>query len=287
MNTVNKIIALIDGSEYSQSVCEHAAWIALRTQASIDVIHVLGRREVSSEPANLSGSIGLGARTSLLAELAELDVYKAKLLKKRGRAILEDAKTRIHTAGVESVSTKLRYGEIAETVLAFQDTADIIVIGKRGEAADFDSLHLGSNLERVARTTNTPVLVSARAFRPVKRFLIAFDGGISVMKGIEHIANNAVFNDLECHLLSIGTPSPEIAQKITTATEQLTTAGYRVTSETRNGQSDIEIAKAVEANEVDLLIMGAYGHSRIRQLIIGSTTTEMIRSCKIPILLFR
>ncbi len=32
---------------------------------------------------------------------------------------------------------------------------------------------------------------------------------------------------------------------------------------------------------------GAYGHSRIRNLIIGSTTTEMIRSCKIPIVLFR
>jgi len=33
--------------------------------------------------------------------------------------------------------------------------------------------------------------------------------------------------------------------------------------------------------------MGAYGHSRIRSLIIGSTTTEMIRSCKVPVALFR
>jgi nucleotide-binding universal stress UspA family protein len=33
--------------------------------------------------------------------------------------------------------------------------------------------------------------------------------------------------------------------------------------------------------------MGAYGHSRIRNLFVGSTTTEMIRSCKVPILLFR
>jgi len=38
---------------------------------------------------------------------------------------------------------------------------------------------------------------------------------------------------------------------------------------------------------IDLLLMGAYGHSRIRNLIIGSTTTSMIRSCKIPVLLFR
>jgi len=33
--------------------------------------------------------------------------------------------------------------------------------------------------------------------------------------------------------------------------------------------------------------MGAYGHSRVRSLIIGSTTTEMIRSCRVPILIMR
>jgi nucleotide-binding universal stress UspA family protein len=33
--------------------------------------------------------------------------------------------------------------------------------------------------------------------------------------------------------------------------------------------------------------MGAYGHSRIRALSIGSTTTQMIRSCKVPIVLIR
>ena len=46
-----KIIALIDGSIYSQSVCDHAAWVATRTGALIDLLHVLGRRDVSSVPA--------------------------------------------------------------------------------------------------------------------------------------------------------------------------------------------------------------------------------------------
>jgi hypothetical protein len=31
--------------------------------------------------------------------------------------------------------------------------------------------------------------------------------------------------------------------------------------------------------------MGAYGHSRIRSFVIGSTTTEMVRSCKVPVLM--
>jgi nucleotide-binding universal stress UspA family protein len=36
-----------------------------------------------------------------------------------------------------------------------------------------------------------------------------------------------------------------------------------------------------------MVVMGAYGHSRIRSLIIGSTTTEMVRSCKVPVVLVR
>jgi nucleotide-binding universal stress UspA family protein len=53
------------------------------------------------------------------------------------------------------------------------------------------------------------------------------------------------------------------------------------------GQVDTVIAAAVDAQGIDLLVMGAYGHSRIRNLIIGSTTSEMLRSCKVPVVLFR
>ncbi|WP_372803402.1 universal stress protein, partial [Paracoccus seriniphilus] len=42
----------------------------------------------------------------------------------------------------------------------------------------------------------------------------------------------------------------------------------------------------IDAEGFDMLVMGAYGHSRIRSLVIGSTTTEMVRSCKVPVLMF-
>jgi nucleotide-binding universal stress UspA family protein len=43
----------------------------------------------------------------------------------------------------------------------------------------------------------------------------------------------------------------------------------------------------VTSNAIELLVMGAYGHSRVRQLIIGGTTTAMVRTCLIPVLLLR
>lgn len=47
------------------------------------------------------------------------------------------------------------------------------------------------------------------------------------------------------------------------------------------------IASYVENKDISLLVMGAYGHSRIRHLVIGSTTAQMLRSSHIPVLLFR
>ncbi|HCI19813.1 MAG TPA: universal stress protein UspA, partial [Alphaproteobacteria bacterium] len=53
------------------------------------------------------------------------------------------------------------------------------------------------------------------------------------------------------------------------------------------GEPEKVISDHVEQHSIDLLVMGAYGHSRIRNLMIGSTTTQMIRSCLVPVLLFR
>lgn len=284
---MTNLIALIDGSIYSQSVCDHAAWAAARMQASVRIVHAVGRRETPSAPANLSGSIGLGARTALLEELAELDAQKAKLSQKRGRVLLEEAQARLGGQGVTAITTALRNGDVVETAHELEENADLFVIGKRGEAADFARLHLGSNLERVVRAIHKPILVASRSFQPIRRFLIAFDGGTSALKAVDHIARSRLFAGLECRLLMAGADTPEARKKLEDAAALLRAAGYDVQADIEPGGASAAIARRVEADGIDLLVMGAYGHSRIRSMIIGSTTTEMIRSCLIPVMLFR
>lgn len=284
---MTKLLVLIDGSVYTQSVCDHAAWVAERTGATIDLLHVLGRRAISSVPADLSGNLDADARDTLLEELVSMDEQQAKLAQKRGRLILEQAKARLAEAGIDGVTTKLRNGDLLETVQEFEPGADLIMIGKRGEAADFASLHLGSNLERVVRTSHKPVLVASRAFKPIESFLIAYDGGPSAGKAVDHIAGGHLFPGIPCRLLMTGTPNDAMRAKLDAAAEKLRAAGYDVTADVVPGQPDTAIAETVEKEGIGLLVMGAYGHSRIRTLIIGSTTTEMVRSCRIPIMLFR
>lgn len=284
---MKKIAALIDGSIYSRSVCEHAAWVAGRTGCGVELLHVLGRRETASAPADLSGSIALGARSALLQELSELDEQRAKLAQKRGRAILEDGEAALKAAGVVPITTKLRRGDLVETVAEIEDETELLVIGKRGEAADFAKLHLGSNLERVVRMSRNPVLVAARAFNPIERVLVAYDGGPSSMKAVDAMARSPLFAGLSVTLLSAGAETPETLRRLEDAKAMLKAGGIAAQTEIVSGQAEMVIAERVESEKIGLLVMGAYGHSRIRSLIIGSTTTEMLRSCKIPVLLFR
>jgi nucleotide-binding universal stress UspA family protein len=283
---MSRIIALVDGSIYAESVCDHAAWIAAQTGAGVELLHVLGHRRGAGEPNNLSGNIALGARSSLLRDLSERDAETAKISQKSGRAILDVAKARLEAAGIGNVTARLRIGDIAEEVSEYEADTDMIVIGKRGDAADFAMLDLGSNLERIVRSSRKPVVVAARTFAPVKRLLVAFDGGASSRKAVDYISSNSLFDKISCRLLTAGPDTTENRDRLARARATLEAAGHDVEAQIVQGPPELLIASAVETDDIDLLVMGAYGHSRIRRLIIGSTTAEMIRLCKIPVLLF-
>jgi nucleotide-binding universal stress UspA family protein len=282
----DKIIALVDGSIYSESVCHHAAWIAQRTQAPVELIHVLGRRE-GPDQSDLSGVIRLGARTKLMEDLAELDAQRAKLVSHRGRAILEDARAIVDQDGVTEITTRLRHGDIVEAIGEIEGDARVIVIGKRGEAVDFAKGHLGSNLERIVRVAHRPVFVSARAFKPIETVLVAYDGGRSAMKAVDHIARSSFFADMSVTVVTVGNETPEVQKGLVDAKAQLAAAGIDADTRIVSGQPEVELGKIVDEEGFGMLVMGAYGHSRIRSLVIGSTTSEMMRSCKVPVLLLR
>ena len=96
-----------------------------------------------------------------------------------------------------------------------------------------------------------------------------------------------MYAGLACRLLIVGPRSEETATQLGKAKAILAAGGYDVEADIAQGQPETVISDAVESEAIDLLVMGAYGHSRIRNLIIGSTTTEMVRLCKIPVVLYR
>ena len=281
----DKIIALVDGSTYSRSVCDHAAWIAGRATWEVELMHVLGRRE-GGGASDLSGAISLGARSALLQELSSLDAQRSKLAIQRGRAILEDAKAILDEGGVRATE-HLRHGDLIEAISETADTAEMILIGKRGEAVDFAKGHLGSNLERVMRSVAKPLFVAARGFRPINRVLIAFDGSASAMRAVDYVAKSPIYAGLGVKVVTVGSVTDTNRKGLEDAKATLATAGREAETETRQGQPEEALGQMIDEAGFDHLVMGASGHSRLRALFVGSTSLEMIRTCKVPVLLVR
>ena len=284
---MTNILACTDGSIYASSVYNHTAWAAAKMSASVHVLHMLNPHHEDPVKADTSGSIGLGAKSALLAEIVELEAARAKVARKHGEVILEDAMTQLRAAGVEQIVADQKHGRLSDSIDNYERDADLVVIGKRGNHADFAAGHIGHNLERVVRSCQHPVLVASREFSKMERFILAFDGGSSSKKAVQYAANNPLLQGMKCHLLSIGKGSDKLKAALDQAKRLLSEAGFDVSAEIRDGEPDKVIGEAVAEDHIDLLVMGAYGHSHIRHLIVGSTTTAMIRTVQIPVLLFR
>lgn len=281
------VLAAIDASGYAASVAEHSAWAARQLGAALEFVHAIDRRHGDPVGLNLSGSLALGAQDDLLKELSDLDAEQGRLAQARGRLLLEQV--RDHAASLYGVSARIaqRQGGLVESLLDLESGVRLFVIGKRGEHANFSSGHLGSNLERVMRAVHRPVLIASRAFKPIHRFMIAFDGSPTTRRCVQVVCASPLLKGLECELLSVSADSGERRLQMQWAEQQLRAAGFNPNARYIEGSPDSVIPAAVKEFAIDLLVMGAYGHSRIRSLIVGSTTTQVLRGSPIPVLLLR
>ena len=284
------ILLCSDGSSFAEGIYKYGAWFARRFQARTQVLFVTDIRQKTVSTGNLSGSLGLGASDQLLDELVNLEHEKAKLNKKRARLILQNADQVLKAEGISEVELLNPTGFLVDCFHDFEADANMVVLGKRGEAAEFASAHLGANIERIVRSTNKPCLVTPQTFAPIDRVLLAYDGSSTGKQILQFLADNAQgLKDLEIHLVTVAKSEGDEGKvrSLNQAKEKLQQAGLTPTVSLITGDPEKVIAQYIEEHQISLLLMGAYGHSRIRNLIIGSTTIQLLRSSKIPVLLFR
>lgn len=285
---MKRILLCTDGSAFAQSSYPYGAWFACRLGATIDVVYVSDDRGKTTA-TNLSGSIGLGASEALLKQLVEVEHERAKLNRQKAKLILQNAEQELTQPGIQSVNLIHKTGFLVDALAPLEAEADLIVLGQRGEAAQFASGHLGANVDRIVRSSRKPCLVTPGQFTPIERLLVAYDGSKSCQKLLEFIVTSPAFQGLEVHILTAAseTEDENAIARLKVAAMQAQAAGFSPICKVIPGNPEQVIADYVESHDISLLMMGAYGYSRIRHLVIGSTTIQLLRSSHIPVLLFR
>jgi nucleotide-binding universal stress UspA family protein len=281
---MKKLLICTDGSNYAQECCRYGAWLAKRTGATVEILYVTDLRQFEIPVmGDLSGSLGIQPYEGMITQLRELEEQKSKFVKESAIKIFK----------AEGLMDRTQFyhetGLLVDSIDEYASRADLILLGKRGENANFAKEHLGSMLERVIRAMDKPCLVTSRKFEPINRALIAYDGGKSSRAALEFITKSELFRSFNLHVVAVDEKHNEgqAAAWLAEAEEMLKKSEISPECQVLNGNVETAVADYVDQAEVDLLIAGAYGHSRIRKLLIGSTTSELLRRCHIPVLCFR
>jgi nucleotide-binding universal stress UspA family protein len=284
------ILLCTDGSSFAQSSYRYAGWLAPRLEAEVDVLFVSDiRSQKVASTGNYSGAIGIDTSRELLNKLVELEHEKARLNHQKAQLVLKDAEQRLQDAGVTHIDLIHETGFLVDIFHQFEANADLIILGKRGEAAEFASDHLGANMERIARASHKPCLITTRDYTPIDRLLLAYDGSKSCQKMLEFLITSPAFKGLALHIVTVGKKEADETAlgHLQVAEQQAQAAGFQPISEMIPGDPETVIADYINTHSISLLLMGAYGHSRIRHLVLGSTTMQLLRSSPVPVLLFR
>jgi nucleotide-binding universal stress UspA family protein len=284
---MNKVIACVDGAAYTASVCDHAVWAAKRLDTPLEFLHVLDRHPERAPVTDYSGSIGLGAQESLLQELGALDEKRSTLAQQHGRELLEGVVQRAIAAGLPAADRRQRHGSLVEALVDLEPDTRLFVLGQHPRDGHDGKLHLDHHVERAIRSVQRPVLVAAAEFRNPRRFVIAFDGSPTGKKMVETVAWSPLLKGLRCDVVVAGEKTADIENQLSWARGILEAAGFEVQTSIETGEPEIALQNYAKVYQIDLLVMGAYGHSRIRQLIVGSTTTTLLRTSSVPILVLR
>lgn len=287
MNTENKVLACVDQSGFASCVADYAAWAAKRMGAPLELLHVIDRQPEVANDSDHSGAIGMDAQEHLLSELTTQDEMRTRAAKERGRIFLNRLRERAVAAGVDSPDVRQRYGVLKETLVEQEEQVRLFVLGRRGESAEATLRDLGRNVEQVVRALHKPILAVTEEFKEPKRVLLAYDGSPVTRRGVQMVAASPLFRGLPIHLLMSSKESAEARKQLQWAQTTLELAGFDAQVSLVPGDAESLIAKAVREQEIDLLIMGAYAHSPLRSLFLGSKTSDLLRSSRVPVLLLR
>jgi nucleotide-binding universal stress UspA family protein len=285
---MNKILACIDTRGNTDAVIDWAAWAAVRLACPLEFLHVLERHPEVAAVTDFSGAIGVDAQESLLNELSGQDAQRSVAMREAGRELLAHARSRASAAGVVTLDARLRHGDFIETAIELQCEADLFVLGEHCHASAQERIRAEHHLERVIRGVKSSVLVAtADAFEAPQRVVVAFDGSPGARMALARLAKHPLVAGLPVLVAMVAPDTPRGRRQLNEAQAALQDAGAVAETELVPGTPQNVLPELVKRHAPALLVMGAFGHSRLRQWLIGSTTSSLLRLSEVSVLILR
>jgi nucleotide-binding universal stress UspA family protein len=272
---MKKIIVPVDFSGHSEYALRVAADIARKHNAELYLLHML---DISDQMI----SITEGTKRREL-------IFFMELAKKRFEEFID----RDFIQGINTVPVIKHFKVFEEIDNAAKEVgADLIVMGSRG-ASGVKGYFVGSNTEKVVRTSDIPVLVvktETNNFEP-KRIVFASDFNTENLDAFKTIKKFADYYKATIKMVYVNTPNAyfkntlEIREQMRQFLNKTSISNNSADLIIFNDYSVTEgILNAAEMLNADMIAIPTHGRKGINKLLAGSVGEDLANTSHIPVL---
>ena len=276
------VLCCVDGKNYSQSACDYAVMISNNMKLPLKILNVI-EHSSKSDILDLSGNIKLGEKDDILEKLTNEESIKSKQIIKEEKDLLLALKEKALITAEQDVILMQAHGDILDNILELQDEISILIIGIKSH----DKNKIGENVKDIIRELNKPILLVNSEFITPKKILIAYNGSEESKKILTTAVRNPIFKDVTRDIVNINDDKLFSEKILDEAKKIYAKSEIDIKTSVLSGDAKTEILTYMYENDCDILAMGAFGHSRIKEFIFGSFTSEIIAQSKKPILFYR
>lgn len=274
--TLSDVLVHVDTDASSAARIDLAVALAARHHAHLTGLHVMVRPTL---PGFVEAEIPESVRELQRTHLYQTAARAESLFHERARRQEGPREWRAREADA-----------LAPSIMLDARYADLTVVAQ-GLDTDGGSADLARLPEELVLGVGRPVLIVPRygTFPIVgERVLVAWNGSREATRAV----NDAlpILTQAESVTVLSVDPEGEPGHRLPGAEIALHLARHGVKAEaasTRSadiGVGDVLLSYAADLG-ADLLVMGAYGHSRLREMVLGGATRQILREMTVPVLM--
>lgn len=286
-NIEQAVFACVDGSKYSEAVCDYALHIAKQLNLTLVLLNTIEHPN-SSSVTNLSGNLTLGERDALLDELSDEDAQKNRESINHGKEVLKELKERVTDKGYKNVVISQRHGTLYENLKELEDKLRVVIFGFSGMGHMQKEDEVGSCVENIIRDVDAPIILVNREYTPIRNVMIAFNGQSGSIRALEELSSSPMLeHEIKRYVVNINNDKNSSDELIVKAKEIIKDETLNCEFIQKSGEPLDNILECIDKNGIDMLSIGSYSHGKLKSALFGSLTTKLIQNVKIPLVILK
>lgn len=272
---LKRILVVLDGSQASSVAKQYAIKLAKDLGAELTGVGVLDLPWITAaQPEPLGGGAFKIHRDQ---EVIHQHHKKIRAMLEKFADLCKENKLNYEAVELE--------GFPATEIETMAETHDLIVIGR---TTDFNfelDVDTDFTVRHIIRDNPRPIVVVTSDYEVDRKVLIAYDGSLQAARALHMYLLLGIGKGQKVHILSIGKKHNEAERAANRAKAMCLAHGVDAEAEGITSKLSVEevIKKKAKELQVTMVVLGAFGHTGIRELIFGTTTEHLLKDSEVSL----